>query len=125
MPWNFNDNSPIYQQIIDRIKLSVAVGEYKPGDKLMPVREFAAVAEVNPNTMQKALTELEHQGLLYTQRTAGRFITDDEEKIAELKKSLADEQMELYIHKMSELGYSADEAAQKLKEYIEGGNVNE
>ena len=65
--------------------LSVAVGEYKAGDKLLPVRELAAEAEVNPNTMQKALSELERDGLLYSQRTSGRFVTNDTEKIAALR----------------------------------------
>ena len=69
--------------------LSIAVGEYKAGDKLLPVRELAAEAEVNPNTMQKALSELERDGLLYSQRTSGRYITDDAEKITALRKNLA------------------------------------
>ena len=70
MPWNFNDSTPIYQQIMEHIKLSIAVGEYNAGEKLMAVRELAALAEVNPNTMQKALSELEREGLLYSQRTS-------------------------------------------------------
>lgn len=120
MPWNFNENSPIYQQIIEHIKLSIAVGEYKAGDKLLPVRELAAVAEVNPNTMQKALSELEREGLVYSQRTAGRFITGDTEKISELRRTLADEQIEWFITKMGQLGFTAEEAVAELEKHIRG-----
>lgn len=118
MPWNFNDNTPIYQQIIEHIKLSIAVGEYKAGEKLLPVRELASVAEVNPNTMQKALSELERDGLVYSQRTSGRFITDDGGKILMLRKTLANEQIDWFLTKMSQLGYSREEAVEQLKKHI-------
>ena len=118
MPWNFNSSSPIYIQIIEHIKLSIAVGEYKAGDKLLSVRELASEAEVNPNTMQKALSELERDGLLYTQRTAGRFITEDNAVIANLREQLAGEQLDMFLKKMSQLGYSPDEALELLKNHI-------
>lgn len=118
MPWNFNSSSPIYIQIIEHIKLSIAVGEYKAGDKLLSVRELAAEAEVNPNTMQKALSELERDGLLYTQRTAGRFITEDTAAIANLREQLAGEQLDMFLKKMRQLGYSPDEALALLKNHI-------
>ena len=117
MLWNFNSNTPIYIQIIEQIKLSIAVGEYKAGDKLLSVRELASEAEVNPNTMQKALSELERDGLLYTQRTSGRFITSDTLKIAALRKQLANEQVENFISKMKLPGYSSEEAAEMLKDH--------
>lgn len=119
MPWNFNDSSPIYQQIMEHIKLSIAVGEYNAGEKLMAVRELAALAEVNPNTMQKALSELEREGLLYSQRTSGRFVTDDSSKIADLRNNLANEQIDWFITKMNQLGYTADEAVEQLKKHID------
>ena len=117
MPWNFNSNTPIYIQIIEQIKFSIAVGEYKAGDKLLSVRDLAAEAEVNPNTMQKALSELERGGLLYTQRTSGRFITNDEAAIKKLREQLAEDQVENFISKMKLLGYSPDEAAELMKKY--------
>lgn len=117
MPWNFNSTTPIYIQIIEHIKLSIAVGEYKAGEKLMSVRELAAEAEVNPNTMQKALSELERNGLLYTHRTAGRFITNDEAAIEDLREQLANEQVENFLFKMKQLGYSQEEAAEILKKH--------
>ncbi|MGN0587160.1 MAG: GntR family transcriptional regulator [Oscillospiraceae bacterium] len=118
MPWNFNDNTPIYQQIIEHIKLSIAVGEYNAGDKLLPVRELAAEAQVNPNTMQKALSELERDGLVYSQRTSGRYITDDSGKIVQLRNDLAQEHIEWFLDKMSHLGYSPEEAIEQLKKHI-------
>lgn len=119
MPWNFNSTTPIYIQIIEHIKMSVAVGDYKAGDKLLSVRELAAEAEVNPNTMQKALSELEREGLLYTQRTSGRFITEDKETISTLREQLAAEHLDAFLKKMNKLGYSPDEAVELLKKYAE------
>lgn len=119
MPWNFNSTTPIYVQIIEHIKLRIAVGEYGAGDKLLSVRELAAEAEVNPNTMQKALSELERDGLLYTQRTAGRFITEDKKLISDLREQLAGEQLEMFLKKMNQLGYTPSEAMELLKKHIE------
>ena len=109
MPWNFNENTPIYQQIIEHIKLSIAVGEYSAGDKLLPVRELASVAEVNPNTMQKALYETERQGLIFSMRTSGKYITNDENIISELKSDTARTESEIFINKMIKLGFTKDE----------------
>ena len=77
MPWNLDSDRPIFIQIIERIQVDIISGLYKPGDKLPSVRELAQEASVNPNTMQKALSELERTGLVYSQRTSGRFITED------------------------------------------------
>lgn len=110
---------------MDHIMLSVAVGEYKAGDKLLPVRELAAEAEVNPNTMQKALSELERDGLLYSQRTSGRFVTNDAEKIAALRRDLAVGHIEYFLKKMEELGYSKDAALEALKKYTENEGKGE
>ena len=75
MAWKFNNESPIYLQIVDAIKMQIAQGILKPGDQVPAVRELAVTAGVNPNTMQKALSELEREGVLYSQRTAGRSRT--------------------------------------------------
>lgn len=77
MAWELDSDRPIFIQIVERIQMEIISGKYSPGDKLPSVRELAAVAAVNPNTMQKALTELERTGLVYSQRTSGRFITED------------------------------------------------
>lgn len=119
MPWDFNTTTPIYVQIIEQIKLRIAIGEYKIGEKLLSVRELAAEAEVNPNTMQKALSELERDGLLYTQRTAGRFITGDGSVISSLRDQLAGEQLDTFLSQMNKLGYTPKEAMELLQKHID------
>ncbi len=120
MPWVFDDSTPIYQQIIEQVKLRIAIGEYRAGDKLLPVRELASEAEVNPNTMQKALAELERDGLLYSQRTAGRFITENQNSIEGLKTSLAVERAKAYLSRMEMLGYDNRGALEELRKFIGG-----
>ena len=90
MPWNLDSSRPIYLQIIERVQMDIITGRYQPGDKLPSVRDLAQEAAVNPNTMQKALSELERSGLIYSQRTSGRFITEDKELIHQMKKELAE-----------------------------------
>mgnify|MGYP002674882205 FL=1 len=109
MPWNLNSDRPIFLQIVERIQTDIISGKYKPGDKLPSVRDLANEASVNPNTMQKAFSELERTGLVYTQRTAGRFITEDTELIDELKKDFAKEKITEFIDLMQKLGFSKEE----------------
>lgn len=83
MSWNFDEKSPIYAQIAQHIKMQIVSQEIKSGDQLPTVREYAENAGVNPNTMQRAFTELEREGMVYSQRTAGRYVTDDQELISQ------------------------------------------
>lgn len=117
MQWDFNSDVPVYLQITEQIKFCIAVGKLKAGDKLMSVRELAAEAEVNPNTMQKALSGLEREGLLYTHRTAGRFVTEDSVLIAKLREELAAEQVSSFLKNMGKLGYSVSQSAEMLKKF--------
>lgn len=110
MSWNLNSDRPIFIQIIERIQMNIISGLYKPGDKLPAVRELASIAAVNPNTMQKALSELEKTGLVYSQRTSGRFITEDTAMIEELKKKMAEEKIKEFFAAMEMLGISHEEA---------------
>ena len=87
MPWNLNSDRPIFVQIIEHLQIDIITGVYKPGDKLPSVRDLAAEAGVNPNTMQKALSDFESTGLVHSERTSGRFITNDDNLIKELRKS--------------------------------------
>ena len=87
MPWNLDNDRPIYLQLMERIQHDIISGVYQPGDKLPSVRDLAVEAAVNPNTMQKALSELERCGLVYSQRTSGRFITDDTAMIKKCAQS--------------------------------------
>lgn len=109
MTWQFNSDKPIYQQIMTYIKLKIISGIYKPGDKLPTVRELANDAEVNPNTMQKALTELERDNLVFSMRTAGRYITKDQNIINNVKKSMAQGEIKKFIKTMKSIGYSEEE----------------
>lgn len=106
MTWELKNDRPIYAQLIEQIKLRIISGFYRPGERLPSVRDMAAEAAVNPNTMQRALSELERDGLLYTQRTSGRFITEDTELIEAAKKALAQEQIDAFFQKMRALGFT-------------------
>ena len=105
----FNNDKPIYLQLIDYFKACIISGELPEGSRLDSVRDLAVKAQVNPNTMQKALSELEKMGLVRTERTSGRFITDDKEKIKSMKKELAEAEISAFLKKMEALGFTKDE----------------
>ena len=111
MSWTFSGDKPIYTQLVERMQLRIVTGEYPPGSRLSSVRDLAAEAAVNPNTMQRALSELESTGLVYSQRTAGRFVTEDGDKIAALREQLGREKVRRFLAEMRELGYQRAEAA--------------
>ena len=111
MTWSFTADRPIYLQLQEQIKLSIVSGLYPPGDKLPAVRDIALDAAVNPNTVQRALTELEREGLVYAQRTSGRFVTEDREVVERTKNELAQDLANAFLDKMSAIGYSASDAA--------------
>lgn len=119
MPWNLDSSRPIYLQIIERVQMDVITGRYQPGDKLPSVRDLAQEAAVNPNTMQKALSELERSGLIYSQRTSGRFITEDKELIHQMKKELAAAEVSAFVAHMKQLGITPEKIRQLLAETIE------
>lgn len=109
MGWIFEQDRPIYTQLLEQIQIRIVCGIYAPGDKLPPVRELAQEAAVNPNTMQKALAELERTGLIYAQRTAGRYVTEDREMIRGCRREMAVTKIESFLKTMTELGYTRDE----------------
>lgn len=120
MPWNLNSDRPIFMQIIEIIQLDIISGKYAPGEKLPSVRDLASEAAVNPNTMQKALSELERNGLVYSQRTSGRFITEDTKMIEKLKSNLAREKIKEFLENMQKLGISKDETITLITEIMKG-----
>ena len=120
MPWNLTSDCPIFMQIIEIIQLEIISGKYRPGDKLPSVRDLASEAAVNPNTMQKALSELERSGLVYSQRTSGRFITEDVKMIEELKSSLAKEKIHEFLENMQKLGFQKEETIRLMTETLKG-----
>ena len=109
MAWNLDSDRPIYAQLLERIQLQIVSGTYGPGDKLPSVRELAAEASVNPNTMQKAFAELERSGLIVTKRTSGRFVTEDKDMITQSRTQLAKEEALSFIEKMKELGFEKND----------------
>lgn len=110
MAWNLDSNRPIYLQLQEELELRIVTGMYPPGSQLPGVRVLAQEAAVNPNTMQKAFQELERSGLVFAQRTSGRFVTEDKEMVNELRLRLAMEQAKAYLAGMKKLGLSKEEA---------------
>ncbi len=100
----FDENMPIYLQIVDKIKRSIISGEKKAGERLPSVREFAVRLQVNPNTVQKALTDLEESGLIYTERTNGKFITQDKALIEKVRREYAQALANKYLQDMQNIG---------------------
>lgn len=124
MEWNFRNDLPIYSQLVEQIKLGIVSGEFSPGQRLASVRDMAMEAGVNPNTMQRALQELEREGMVYSQRTAGRFVTEDSTVIANVKKAFAEEQIQGFLEAMNKLGYSRREIISLLEEKEEETNAD-
>ena len=123
MPWNLDSDRPIFIQILERIRVDIISGKYQPGDKLPSVRELAAEAAVNPNTMQRAFAELERTGLVYSKRTSGRFITEDREMIEELKADLAKEKIQMFLASMAQLGYDKEQTIALMSRVLNGNAV--
>ena len=120
MAWELDADRPIYAQLVERIQKEIVSGKYQPGEKLPSVRDLAAVAAVNPNTMQKALAELERMGLVYSQRTSGRFVTDDEGRIQKMKRETARETIQTFLQQMKNMGFEKEEIIDLIREDKEG-----
>ncbi len=116
MEYIFNNETPIYLQLVEKLKMQIVSGELKQGQRIPSVRELALVARVNPNTMQKALTELESQGLVYTERTNGKFVTQNQKLIHQTKKELAKEKVQKYLDDMKNIGITYEQARNYLQE---------
>ena len=119
MSWDLKSDRPIYLQLIEQIEIKICSGIFAPGSKLASVRELAQEAAVNPNTMQKALSILEEDGLLYTNRTSGRFITEDAKMIQQAKHKLAQDQISEFIEKMKSLGFDKKETLSIISTMLE------
>jgi len=120
MAWNLDSDRPIFIQILERIRIDIISGKYQPGEKLPSVRELAAEAAVNPNTMQRAFAELERGGLVHSQRTSGRFITEDKDMIENLKQDIAKEKIEVFLESMRQIGYNKEEILALLNQTMKG-----
>lgn len=115
MSWQFSNDRPVYLQIMEVIKLRIVTNVYKAGEKLPSVREFAEEAQVNPNTMQKALSELEREELIFSQRTSGRYVTCDTDKIKTLRNRMAESVVSEFLEKMTGLGFDKQEIIDIIK----------
>lgn len=121
MEWNFRNDQPIYSQLTQRLTEAIVSGIYAPGEKLPSVRDLAVEAGVNPNTVQRALSELERVGLVFSQRTAGRFVTENENMIINAKLRIADERVGTFLRSMKTLGCNK----QEVISLIEGAKEEE
>ena len=110
MKWTIRGDAPVYAQLVEQLSLAIIRGDYPPGSRLPSVRELSAEAGVNPNTMQRAFTELEREGFVQTQRTTGRTVTEDRARIAAEKERFAAAAVKTYYAAMQQLGYERAEA---------------
>ena len=116
MEWKLDDSRPIWPQLKEQLIIAIVAGEYNMGGSFPTVRELAEDAGVNRNTMQRALSELEHDGFVTTNRTAGRTVTTDEGLVTRMKESIAKKSIEKFIQEMAAIGYSADDVVKMIKE---------
>jgi len=115
--WHFSNNKPIYSQIVEQVKEMIVSGVFSPGDQIGTVREIADAASVNPNTVQRAFAELEQTGLVHAQKTNGRFVTEDWELIAAVRKEKTDEIVNRFLNEMKYLGYPKEQIIEILNKY--------
>lgn len=120
----FDDNLPIYVQIMNLIKKKVIIGELKEGEKLASVRELSTELKVNPNTIQRSYQELERENLVFTQRGMGTFVTEDKNIIGELKHNMASTIVREFLNNMKSLGFSEKEIMDLIND-DKGGDNNE
>lgn len=124
MAEQFDSSRPIYAQLVERLKAKILAGIYPPGGHLDSVRDLAAAAGVNPNTMQRALAQLETEGLVRTERTAGRYVTEDRELIEQLRAEAARNLTAEFLEKMRGIGYGLEQAAALLERWNEKEGTN-
>lgn len=121
MSWSFSNDKPIFQQLEDRIVLEIISGRYMPGSKLEPVRELALTAGVNPNTMQRALADIENTGIIYTKRGDGRYVTENSQKIDEIRNRYVLKKTGDFIASVKALGLDEDGIVKAVREALEQG----
>ena len=115
MAWELDSKRSIYGQLVDVIIRRIVTGVYPAGSKLDSVRDLAAEAGVNPNTMQRALVELERTGIIYTQRTSGKYVTEDQKMIEDLRVKMGADAVESLIKEMSELGFDKEDILEMVR----------
>ena len=116
MDYIFDNERPIYIQLVEIIRIEIVSGKFKKGQKIPSVRELALIMKVNPNTMQKALIELENEKLIYTERTNGKYVTEDEQLIEKVKSELANGIVNTYLNSMENIGIDYETTIKYLQE---------
>ena len=116
MEWKLDDSRPIWPQLKEQLIIAIVAGRFQMGGSFPTVRELAEDAGVNRNTMQRALSELEHDGFVITNRTAGRTVTTDEGLVARMKEQIAMQNIEKFIREMEAIGYGADDIVKIIQE---------
>jgi GntR family transcriptional regulator len=124
MQWQLRGDRPIYQQLMEQLTERIVSGQLGAGGKVPPVRELAAEAGVNPNTMQRALAEMEREGLLYTNRTSGRYVTEDKELIGRIREQIASDRITEFLAGMNQLGFTETEIISLLEKRSGEGEKN-
>ncbi len=124
MQWQLRGDRPIYQQLVEILTEQIVSGQLAAGEKVPAVRELAAQAGVNPNTMQRALADMEREGLMHTNRTSGRYVTEDKEMIDKIREQIASDRIAEFLAGMSQLGFSEQEVFRLLEKRQEEGNQN-
>ena len=114
MPWKLDDSIPIYLQLLNQLKLKIVRGDYPPGETIPSVRELAAQAQVNPNTMQRALMELEREGFVVTHRGKGRMVTDD---VSRIEQEAAERELTDCLEKLHLMGITREELLRMVDEF--------
>lgn len=109
MQFQFDNERPIYLQLLEQLELRIVSGQLAPGERLPSVRDFALQAKANPNTVQKALAELEANGLIFTERTNGKYVTNDQKLIKKYREQFAAAKTQKYLQDMSDLGFNHHE----------------
>ena len=115
MKFVFDNKLPVYIQLLEQLKTAIVTGRFAPGEKLPSVRELALEAKLNPNTVQKALAELEAERLIYTERTNGKFVSTDKAVLENAKNALANEALTNYLRQMKNLGFDREQASEFIK----------
>ena len=116
MEWKLDDSRPIWPQLKEQLIIAIVAGRFQMGGSFPTVRELVEDAGVNRNTMQRALSELEHDGFVITNRTAGRTVTTDEGLVARMKEQIAMQNIEKFIREMEAIGYDADDIVKMIQE---------
>lgn len=118
MSWSFDNNKPIYLQIMEKIKFQIISHELEASQQLPTVRKLASETGVNTNTIQKAFSNFEKEGFVFCKRTAGRFVTENQEFISKYRKQLAKKQLKDFIFSMAHFGYQEEELPAIIRDYI-------